>query len=401
MTTRVEVGTPSTTLSGWTTIEVAFNGFTGLPSVRGESVDSPEFLCCANTWTLDLYPGGDEDSDDGYVAVELVNRGDEAISAWYSFSVRDASGKEMCCNVSHGKKEFGRGECWANDKFAKRSEILDLLVNGALIIEVRIRLTESSVCSFVPKNPLNNNILKRFMDEETADLVFEVVVDGQKKRGRKKAKATNTFYAHRFILRDSAPVLADLCQSSGGDLQSIKISDVKPGIFRHMLYYAYGGVLSGSEMKESAKDLIDASNKYGMVHLKLEAETHYVNSTTITLENMIDNLLYADSMNCALLKEAVIDFSLDNARAVSKKVSSLKDAPAGLLGDILVAVDRKYNKESVVVDSDDEEEDGKYCTMRVGELRRELDGRGLDVDGSREVMIAALKENDSKEQADE
>jgi len=31
--------------------------------------------------------------------------------------------------------------------------------------------------------------------------------------------------------------------------------------------------------------------------------------------------------------------------------------------------------------------------MRVSDLRRALDKKGLDVDGSRETMIALLKEN--------
>jgi len=35
--------------------------------------------------------------------------------------------------------------------------------------------------------------------------------------------------------------------------------------------------------------------------------------------------------------------------------------------------------------------------MRVGELRKLLDDNGLDVDGSREAMIALLKENDDSD----
>ena len=34
-----------------------------------------------------------------------------------------------------------------------------------------------------------------------------------------------------------------------------------------------------------------------------------------------------------------------------------------------------------------------YNKMRVGTLRKMLDDKGLDVDGSREAMIALLKEN--------
>jgi len=44
-------------------------------------------------------------------------------------------------------------------------------------------------------------------------------------------------------------------------------------------------------------------------------------------------------------------------------------------------------------DDGEEDESIKYNKMRVGTLRKMLDEKGLDVDGSRESMIALLKEN--------
>ena len=41
----------------------------------------------------------------------------------------------------------------------------------------------------------------------------------------------------------------------------------------------------------------------------------------------------------------------------------------------------------------EEDETIKYNKMRVGTLRKMLDDKGLGVDGSRESMIALLKEN--------
>ena len=40
----------------------------------------------------------------------------------------------------------------------------------------------------------------------------------------------------------------------------------------------------------------------------------FVNSATITYENAIDYLLYADSKNCRLSEEAVMDFIYDNRK---------------------------------------------------------------------------------------
>ena len=274
---------------------------------------------------------------------------------------------------------------------------MDALVGGALIIEVRMKMVEASKYSsqFIPTNPLNNIILSQFNEEESADVVFEVGIGKQTKQGkgtRKKAKtSTTTFHAHRFVLL-GASTLAEMCKPSGGDeaTASVTITDVKPDIFKHVLYYLYGVKLTEEEMEENAKDLIDAADKYGVVSLKLEAEVHYVKSTEFTVENIINNLLYADSKNLALLTEAVTDFIVENKDDIIGKVS-FDDVPGAMMTDLLTAMSRGEQK-----NNDSNDDTINYNKMRVCTLRNMLHEKGLDVDGSREAMIALLKEN-SKE----
>ncbi|KAL7524776.1 hypothetical protein ACHAWF_001087, partial [Thalassiosira exigua] len=104
----------------------------------------------------------------------------------------------------------------------------------------------------------------------------------------------------------------------GGKAGNVPISGMKPDIFRHALYYAYGGSITDDEMKAHAKDIIVAAHKFGMSNLKLEAEASYFRSTTMSLDNVMDNLLYADAKNCALLKEAAIDFVAEHGAEVLK-----------------------------------------------------------------------------------
>ena len=172
----------------------------------------------------------------------------------------------------------------------------------------------------------------------------------------------------------------------------VSITDVKPEIFKNMIYYAYGGKLSEEDLKNNAKDIINACDKYGVVHLKLEAEAAYVESTEITMDNMMDNLLYADSKNLALLKEAVMDYIVANKKRIIGKVS-FDSVPGGLITDVLTAVARGEDDNS----DDEDDESTKYNTMRVGTLRKMLDKKGLNVDGSREAMIALLKENNDSD----
>jgi speckle-type POZ protein len=190
-------------------------------------------------------------------------------------------------------------------------------------------------------------------------------------------------------------MLADLYYRSGksfalpgvgnfNDYTVIEVTDVEPHIFRHLLRYVYGGSVPEEELKTHAKDIIEAADKYAIVNLKLEAEAAYVESTTITTDNAIDNLLYADAKSCALIEEAVFDFLMQNGEGVITMLS-FDDVPGHLAKDILTFFMRKEEIKKKAVD--------EFDIMRVGELRRKLDEKGLAVGGKRKKMIEALKEN--------
>ena len=392
-TSRVDVGTPSASLSGWTTTEVCIHGFADLPTTRDSFVRSPQFSCLGHQWNLGIYPGGRDNSPEGYVVVTLCNMTNKGIEIQLGFNVRNADGREVVYGKSR-TKDFDAAGCQAPQHsgwcfaVAKRSTLLDTLVDGSLLIEVRMKptLTDKSITQFVPSNPLCKNVLQKFMHEETADVIFEVNNGSlqSEEHINKKAKTTTTLYAHRFILQDISTMLAELCKlDEGGEgITTVSITDVKPENFKHMLYYAYGGKLSDEDLSNNAKDIINACDKYGVVNLKLEAEACYVKSNEITMDNMMDNLLYADSKNLALLKESVMDYIVKNKGDILGKVS-FDNVPGGAISDVLAAVARG---EETGNDSKD------YNKMRVGKLRKMLDEKGLDVDGSREAMIALLKE---------
>eukprot|EP00984_Skeletonema_dohrnii_P004968 scaffold1761_cov78-Skeletonema_dohrnii-CCMP3373.AAC.1 len=230
-----------------------------------------------------------------------------------------------------------------------------------------------------------------FLDEETADVCFEVSTEVDSGDGDDAASSPLTFHAHRLILKKCAPMLASLFGSDGEEIAKSSINDIKPAIFRHMLQYVYGGSVAEGELNTHAKDIINAADKYSIVNLKLEAETAYVNSTIITMDNAIDNLLYADARNCAFLKEAVIDFLTENSEEATEKMS-FADVPGHVMKDLLVAVSRREKGKQ-----QERNQDGNnFTTMRVSELRMKLAEIGLDADGSREAMIEALRANDNQ-----
>jgi len=145
-TSRVDVGTPPGDFKGWTTTEVCYHGFANLPTTRNEKVLSPKFSCFGHQWVLKLYPGGEEDSEVGYVAVELVNRSNTSIKISYGYSVRDSDGKEEV-HYEPDTNEFaaygGGQNAWCALNFARRSKIIESLVNGSLVIEIRMKCTST------------------------------------------------------------------------------------------------------------------------------------------------------------------------------------------------------------------------------------------------------------------
>ena len=393
---KIDVGTPPSTITsdGWEIIQVHYHGFENLTTTRNEYVPSPEFTYFGHNWRLLIYPGGRASSDHGMACIFLQNRSNKSITLQYGYAVVKNNGNRngwiswLSKNEGNEFAPIGIIDCWGPPNFAKRSEIIGALKDGTLVIEVRMRnIGETTSAPFIPENPFAKAVLNNmFNDEDSADVVFEVGNEKVDTTEPKRAKTTTAFHAHRNILQKccSSTVLGELCKADGEGVTAISITDVTPEIFRHLLYYVYGGRVSDEEFKVNAKEIIDAADKYGVVNLKLEAEASLVKSTTITFDNMMNNLQYASSKNCALLQEAVLDFALENSDEVLDKVS-FDDVPGTIVADLLAATSRKYKGGKK--GSDD------FSTMRVSELRKKLHEKGLDIDGSRTAMIASLKDH--------
>ena len=148
----------------------------------------------------------------------------------------------------------------------------------------------------------------------------------------------------------------------------------------------YGGEVVDVMFHSHANELIDAADKYGVVNLKLEAEVRFVEATTFTMDNVMDNLLYAESKNCALLKESVMDFIAEN-KIEAMNTLSFTDVPGTLIRDLLAAVARGEQNGNT-----DRNGNNDPSMMRISELRQKAHLKRLNVDGSIETLIAALRE---------
>ena len=391
ITASVHCGTPPKGYREWTTTKIHFHGFLDLSTERGVGFASPEFMALGNTWLAMLYPGGHNKSRPGWIAVFLKNQSNMSIKVKLGFRIINRKGKQVANKHKSTYSTLdpnGSPGClqgWRD--IVERSAIIDSLVDGTLVIEVNLRFPESSksnVVQFIPENPFCNNTLQMFNDEESSDIVFEVVGRQSKSNAEKLAKiAPVTFHAHCLILKAGSAVLAALCQSREDPTTPIEITDVSPEIFGHLLYYIYGGKISDADMKAHSKEIVNAANRFGLTTLKA-CLVYYV---TFKLDNVMELLIYADSMSCALLKEAAMDYVLENKAQVLEKIS-FDDAPGNLMRDLLAAVVRGERKEG---EADGDNSKHQFTTMGISELRKEAHDKGLDVDGSREMLLAALK----------
>ena len=83
--------------------------------------------------------------------------------------------------------------------------------------------------------------------------------------------------------------------------------------------------------------------------MKVEAEVAYIRSIDINIDNVVENFFFADTKKCALLKEKVMEYLVDNAQEVLDKLD-LKDTPESstLFRDFMTAVALGKNKNKVI-----------------------------------------------------
>ncbi|KAL7546515.1 hypothetical protein ACHAWF_009838, partial [Thalassiosira exigua] len=210
----VHVGSPPQNRDqSWEVTPVQFHGFKALDATTGSFVKSPEFESLGHKWLVKLYPGGEQDSESGMTGIFLTNRSDVSVELHYGLSAVNSSGKHVA-NTGSLKKFEPKGS-WGTKTFAKRSVIMDALVNGSLFIDVRLRSPGTSPLDLpiTSERTLCQTMQQLFGDEKFADVVFEFEDEGKRSsKKRKRTKSTHTkIHAHRFILRQCAPDLDALC----------------------------------------------------------------------------------------------------------------------------------------------------------------------------------------------
>jgi speckle-type POZ protein len=366
-------------LSETQTIRFVFHDFENLPHDRDEETISSVLLCHGYQWNFQLYPGGYYHSKEAvYLSVYLhcvsAEQEDCKVKAKYAFRIPSANhssymGEDTFCRKS---KVMGL------PNFRRRSDVLDpskdFLVDGNLTIEVDIQVYKDASPFWEPKSELKGDFMKILESaNQSGDVTFQV--------------GSEEFPAHRLVLEARAPVLAALIEDYPPETP-IHIQDIKTSVFRSLLRFIYANdVPKPEEFQKEARELLDVANRFGCKGLKLSAEAELVESG-ITVDTAADLVLLGDAKNCALLKEAAMDFFAANPTSVMSSPGWEKVEESLPLMKELMAVLASNKKRPAPADADEERDHKRMC---VSALRRRLDEKGLDVDGSREMLVSRLE----------
>ena len=247
-----------------------------------------------------------------------------------TLNVRDAAGNiaftNVCINRPNSISQNDIGDIWPAPNpglNTAESNIINPQSNtigdgtfddGKYTIEISaeyIRDMVDSTTQFIPENPICKGMLSMFLNEKSSDIRFEF----------KTQQGTSSCHAHFFILEACAPYLAELCGKHDNS-NPFPIGNVQYEIFHQLLFYVYGGKINETFYETNSAELIDAADKYGVTNLKLEAEVWHVKLHDITLSNVVDSLLWADSKHLALVKEQVMNFVMENKKDVITLMSS-------------------------------------------------------------------------------
>jgi hypothetical protein len=374
---NIHVGNPPSDWEGWESRLIHFHDFAALPYEKNKPTWSPVFTCFDNDWKVVLYPGGFGETT-GVISLYLQHCSETDISVIFYLSVKDKINETSIgsSNECMTHKFCQADKTCGHEKFATRFAITqsNILDHGTLTVELRFKLDNTGdgdhYQQFIPKNRFVQNMKQLFLDQDSADISFEV--------------GDQIFFAHKLVLQTCAKrsILASLCDDDDdcNDSSPIPISsDVDPQVFRLMLFHIYGGEISSDVWQDRSKEMLEAADKYGLSNLKIEAEGWYVKTLSLRTDNAVEALAYAIDMNCFLLKEVANKFIKEHSKEIlSSDSGKMIRGRKTLMSDVL----------DVLVPTGDDH----LSQPHINTLRIELDRQGKEFDGSREMLIARLQE---------
>ena len=253
----------------------------------------------------------------------------------------------------------------SKDEFLKKYTDNDGMVGITLELE-RVHAVQWKPDKFVYQ-PVLAKIIK---SKKTADCIF--IVEGKK------------FHLHKCILEARCPKLYEIADISEDKPFVFDADKINSETFDTIIHYVYGvRAPDFCGCPKFTKAILSAACYLQLTNLKLLAEcqlaSHHINSY-----NAAEFLLLADSYVCALLKEEAMNVCLKYLDCVKQSSGwkLLQESPVLLTELLTYSCHKSYDR---------------IDCLDVVTLRKELQKRKLEVDGTREMLVNRLRAAYDKE----
>eukprot|EP01038_Epipyxis_sp_PR26KG_P011619 gene11619-15558_t len=319
-------------------------GYSGLSTRVGESVESPEFILCGHQWQLRIFPGGSLEAHKGYVSYYLASKSTKVARASYRlFVLNQISGGSDEMFASSGIRTFEpkgvQVDGWGRDKFMLQAMLnssdYGFCANDAVTFKVEITVfgeLNSTVMNLSDTSSkcktLSSCLLSIYDKQESSDISITVGEEQEK------------IYVHQSILIARSPVFAAMLSNKMVESISkdIIIPEIEPNIIREMLHFMYTDSCTDEKILEAKGDLLlDAAKQYQVEGLITICETYY--SKKISNDTVINLLKMADTYSAVQLKEQCLAYIANNAAAVMSQIKELEGIDESLLGEVTAAIE--------------------------------------------------------------
>lgn len=351
-------------------------GYSGLSTRIGDSVESPEFTLCGHTWQLRIFPGGSLESHKGYISYYLASKSSKVARASYKLSVENQIlGGEDESFVSSGIRIFeAKGvqvDGWGRDKFMLASTLRDpelgFSVDDKVIFKVEI-----TAYGDLETTPTSGEFSKSLLKSFNLRSSLESILYDEKSSDVKLIVGANeeVIHAHKLILMIRSEVFqamfsSSMCESIKNE---VRIPDFEPHIIKEMLKFIYTDVTpEKSFLVENCTQLLCASLKYQIDGLTLACELFFSNN--IQVETALSMLKFSDMIGAFMLKQKILYFiAVNSSRIVKSK--EFVEVDSNLLKEMNSIIETINNKKknnkvanSNIVNNNEKKSNISSCIM--------------------------------------
>ncbi|KAH0499977.1 Speckle-type POZ protein [Microtus ochrogaster] len=308
----------------------------------GNHIASPTFSPGATDkqkWIVKMNLNGMDEESRGYLSVFLALHNSPEIPVWakVQFGIINAKGEEFLIMNNQSVLRFDQNEGWGISKFIPRDSLFFtpclLLPDDKLTLCCEVSMVQD--CISISEHNMQPGI----------DFPMYTLVDDQGELWENSrftdcclVVADQEFWAHKAILAARSPVFRAMFEHDmqEGRINHIEIHDLKPEVFKAVMYFIYTG--KEPDLLSMADAVLAAADKYGLERLKVMCEKALCRD--LSVENAAHTLFLADLHSSVHLKSRAMDFITAHASNVFQTLSwnTVVDSYAYLVAEVCVSL---------------------------------------------------------------